>query len=59
MSTTTLSSRISQRFRQSVERSRDRREHDRAMADPRIRDEHYSARTREVSAGGQDCPYCA
>lgn len=42
----------------SVARSRERREHDRAMADPRIRDEHYAGRARDVSAGAPDCPYC-
>ena len=49
---------LTERFRISVARSRDRREHDRAMTDPRIRDEHYAARAREVSAGGHDCHYC-
>jgi hypothetical protein len=59
MSTRTLSSRLSERFRDSVERSRERRDHDRAMADPRVRDEHFIARTRQVAAGGQDCNFCA
>jgi hypothetical protein len=59
MSTSTLSSRLSQRVRQSVERSRERRDHDRAMTDPGVRNEHFIARDREVSAGGRDCPYCA
>jgi hypothetical protein len=59
MSNHTISRRISDRVRLSVERSRERREHDRAMTDPRIRDEHYAARSREVTAGGHDCPYCA
>ena len=58
MSTTTLTSRISDRVRAAAERSRERREHDRAMIDPRIRDEHYAARSREVSRGGRDCPFC-
>jgi hypothetical protein len=58
MSTHTLSSRLSERFRQSLDRSRDRREHDRAMADPHVRNEHFIARSRQVSAGGPDCLYC-
>jgi hypothetical protein len=58
MSTNTLSSRLSERVRQSLERSRDRREHDRAMADPRMRDEHYIARHRQVAQGGPDCTFC-
>jgi hypothetical protein len=54
----TLTHTLSERVRLSVERSRERREHDRAMADPRIRDEHYAARAREVAAGGTDCHFC-
>jgi len=53
-----LTHNLTERVRISVARSRDRREHDRAMTDPRIRDEHYAARAREVSAGGHDCHYC-
>lgn len=49
---------LSERVRLSVARSRERREHDRAMSDPRIRDEHYAARARDVAAGGQDCHFC-
>lgn len=49
---------LNERVRLSVARSRERREHDRAMTDPRIRDEHYAARAREVAAGGQDCHFC-
>jgi hypothetical protein len=59
MSTKSLSSHLSDRFRDTLERSRERRAHNQAMTDPRIREEHYIARNREVSAGGQDCPYCA
>jgi hypothetical protein len=54
-----LSNHLSERVRRSVARSRERREHDRAMTDPRIRDEHDVARAREVAAGGQDCYFCA
>jgi len=50
---------ISERVRLSVARSRERREHDRAIADPRIRDEHDAARARQVAGGGQDCYFCA
>jgi len=49
---------LTERVRLSVARSRERREHDRAMADPRIRDEHYAARAREVASGGTDCHFC-
>ena len=49
---------LSERVRLSVARSRERREHDRAMTDPRIRDEHYAARARDVAAGGPDCHFC-
>jgi hypothetical protein len=49
---------LSERVRLSVARSRERREHDRAMTDPRIRDEHYAARARDVAAGGHDCHFC-
>jgi hypothetical protein len=49
---------LTQRVRLSVERSRERREHDRAMMDPRIRDEHFAARAREVAAGHGDCHFC-
>ncbi len=55
----TLTRQISDRVRHSMERSRERREHDRAMTDPRIRDEHYHARARDLSAGGHDCQFCA
>ena len=55
----TLTRQISTRVRHSMERSRVRREHDRAMTDPRIRDEHNYARVREVTAGGRDCEFCA
>jgi hypothetical protein len=55
----TLTRQISNRVRLSMERSRERREHDRAMTDHRIRDEHFHARARDVSAGGQDCEFCA
>jgi hypothetical protein len=54
----TLTRQIKSRVRLSMERSRERREHDRAMSDPRIRDEHYYARARDVSAGGRDCEFC-
>jgi hypothetical protein len=54
----TITHTLSERVRLSVERNRDRREHDRAMNDPRIRDEHFAARAREVAAGGSDCHFC-
>ena len=54
----TLTRQISNRVRESRERSRKRREHDFAMTDPRIRDEHHHARARDVSAGGRDCEFC-
>ncbi|HEY3773211.1 MAG TPA: hypothetical protein VGL69_09470 [Solirubrobacteraceae bacterium] len=54
----TITHTLSERVRLSVERGRDRREHDRAMSDPRIRDEHFAARAREVAAGGSDCHFC-
>jgi hypothetical protein len=49
---------LSERFRLSVARSRERREHDRAMLDPRIRDEHFAGRARDVAAGAADCHFC-
>jgi hypothetical protein len=54
----TITHTLTERFRLSVARSRERREHDRAMTDPRIRDEHFAARAREVAAGGTDCHFC-
>jgi hypothetical protein len=54
----TITRQISNRFRDSMQRSRERREHDRAMSDPRIRDEHYHARARDLAAGGHDCNFC-
>lgn len=33
-------------------------EHDRAMSDPRVLDEHYSARRRSVGWGENDCRFC-
>ena len=59
MKTHTLSTQIRTRVSESRERSRERREHDQAMSDPRIRDEHYAARARDVAAGGPDCYFCA
>jgi hypothetical protein len=53
-----VTTRLSERVRMSRDRSRERREHDRAMSDPRIRDEHYHARAREVANGGPDCHFC-
>lgn len=35
-----------------------RREHNLAMRDPGVRDEHFIARDRAVAAGLGDCPYC-
>jgi hypothetical protein len=55
----TITNRLGERIRLSLTRSRERREHDVAMSDPRIRDEHFAARARDVSAGGGDCPFCA
>ena len=51
--------RLSARVRHSRELSHERREHDAAMNDPRIRDEHFAARARDVSAGRRDCYLCA
>ena len=56
---TTLTHHLSERVRASRERTRNRREHDRAMTDPRIRAEHDAGRARDVAAGGVDCHYCA
>ena len=47
----TLTSLLSDRVRASRMRSLERREHDRAMSDPRIRDEHYEARYRNSTHG--------
>ncbi|HEX5192599.1 MAG TPA: hypothetical protein VFW09_07335 [Solirubrobacteraceae bacterium] len=55
---TTITQRLGDRIRHSVARSRARREHDRAMTDPRIRDEHFAARARDTAAGGRDCEFC-
>lgn len=53
-----LTSHLSDRVRIAVDRSRERRDHDRAMSDPRVREEHFAARARDVSAGGSDCHFC-
>jgi hypothetical protein len=53
-----VTTRLTERVRISRDRSRERRDHDRAMSDPRIRDEHYHARAREVANGGPDCHFC-
>ena len=55
---TALTQRLGDRIRHSVARSRERREHDRAMTDARIRDEHFAARARDTAAGGRDCDFC-
>jgi hypothetical protein len=52
-------SQIRLRVRAQIAIARERREHDSAMTDPRIRDEHFAARGRAVSAGDGDCPFCA
>lgn len=62
MSVTSLASPLQSvrtRVRHQLEVARDRRDHDLAMTDPRIRDEHFAARSREVSNGQGDCPFCA
>ena len=53
-----LSSHVRERIRTQRARSLERREHDRAMTDPRIRDEHFHGRARATAAGEGDCPYC-
>lgn len=55
---TAFAQRLGDRIRHTVERSRERRDHDRAMTDPRIRDEHLAARARDTAAGGHDCEFC-
>jgi hypothetical protein len=59
MSVTSLSSTIRTRVRDQIAVARERREHDHAMTDPRIRDEHFAARGRAVADGHGDCPFCA
>ena len=54
-----LTRHLSEHLRSSIQTSRERREHDQAIADPRIRDEHYAGRARDVAAGGPDCHFCA
>jgi hypothetical protein len=56
---TTILTSIRQRFDTLRANAAERRDHDQAMADPRIRDEHFAARSRAVSAGEGDCPFCA
>ncbi len=58
MTSKTITTQLSDRVRLSVERLRERREHDRAMTDARIRDEHFAARARDTGRGQRDCPYC-
>jgi hypothetical protein len=53
-----VTTRLTERVRISRVRLRERRDHDRAMSDPRIRDEHYAARAREVASGSPDCHFC-
>ena len=53
-----ISSQIRERIRTQRARSLDRRDHDRAMSDPWIRDEHRTQRVRETAAGHDDCPFC-
>ncbi len=53
-----LSRQLSERIRHTREATRERREHDTAMSDPRIRDEHFAARARDVAAGKRDCHFC-
>lgn len=47
------------RVRHQLDVARERRDHDQAMTDPRIRDEHFASRSRAVSDGQGDCPFCA
>ena len=54
----TLTRQLTDRIRHARELTRERREHDGAMSDPRIRDEHFAARAREVAAGKRDCHFC-
>ena len=46
-------------YRQHAETSRQRREHDDAIAqDPRFANEHYLQVARSVDSGRGGCPYC-
>jgi hypothetical protein len=51
-------SQIRVRVSEQIATLRARREHDLAMADRRVRDEHFAARGRAM-ADGHDCPFCA
>ena len=59
MSVTSFSHTLRTRVREQFAIARERREHDVAMDDPRIRDEHFAARGRAVAEGDGDCPFCA
>jgi hypothetical protein len=54
-----IASQIRTRIASTFAIARERREHDSAMIDPRVRDEHFAARSRAVAAGHGDCPFCA
>jgi hypothetical protein len=54
-----ITAQIRTRISSTLAAARERREHDVAMSDPRIRDEHFAARSRAVDAGHGDCPFCA
>ena len=46
-------------YRQHAETTRQRREHDDAIAfDPRFANEHYTQVARSVAIGRGGCPYC-
>ena len=55
----TIPSQIRTRIRATLAIARERREHDTAMSDARVRDEHFAARSRAMAAGHGDCPFCA
>ena len=46
-------------YREHTESTRQRREHDEAIAfDPRFANEHYTQVARSVAMGRGGCPYC-
>ena len=59
MSATLIPAQIRTRIRASLAIARERREHDTAMSDARVRDEHFAARSRAMASGHGDCPFCA
>jgi hypothetical protein len=45
-------------YHRTVHVHSERQEHDRAMSDPRVLNEHYAARRRSVERGENDCRFC-